>query len=100
MFQVHTFTTLGVHEVSVNFSNAHGSVLSTMSVIVVSRGIHNVTVTAPRTTLRMWESTRLEVSVVTSTRYFTYIEIDLGDGTVAKGSAVDPVIANMEQLLK
>lgn len=71
-----------------------------MSVIVVSKDIHNVTVTPHGTTVKMWEDGRIIFSVVTSTRYFTYVEIDKGDGTASRVSALDPTIANMDQLLK
>ena len=99
--QTHTFDTLGVHEIAVNFSNDYGHVETALSIIVVSKDIHNVTASAAKTALLKWESTQIHFTILTSTRYFTYVEIDQGDGSsVRKLSAVDPLIANMDQLLK
>jgi len=81
----------------VNFSNTFGFTESSLSVIVVSKDIQNVTVTPRRQLLLLGERSELRFSVTTSSRYFTHIEIDMGDDSpLTRLSLVDRSISGAD----
>ncbi|KAF6035652.1 PKD1L1 [Bugula neritina] len=93
----YTFASLGIHTVMVNFSNTFGFTESSLSVIVVSKDIQNVTVTPRRQLLLLGERSELRFSVTTSSRYFTHIEIDMGDDSqLTRLSLVDRSISGAD----
>ena len=97
VFQTHTFNTVGIHHILVNFTNVYGSVMSNLTVIAVPRDVLSAAVSYPDShySIQYYDVMNVVVVVATSLRYFTYIDIDMGDGRTSYSWAlVDEAVWN------
>ena len=101
VFQTHTFNTAGIHHILVNFTNVYGSVMSNLTVIAVPRDVLSAAVSYPDNhySIQYYDVMNVVVEVATSLRYFTYIDIDMGDGRTSYSWAlVDEAVWNQQDI--